>query len=145
MLDEKYAETVKKSKDLLKTVDGYLRLDNEKDAYLCDKIITAERGIADIERFLALMSTVKKVGTEGRHLKVPLRYEIKTVLYAMMVASGQFTLDEVKAANEDDFIQDGGITIDLKYMSDLIEIMEGHWKEAKDRAEALRRRRKGKI
>ncbi len=141
MLDEKDAETVKRSKDLLKRVDRYLKLDNEKDAYLCDKITTADRGIADIERFLDLMGTVKKAGTEGTFLKVPLRYEIKTVLYAMMIATGQISPGEVMAANEDDFSQDGVVHIDLDYFSELIKMMEKHWKESKEKAITAKRRR----
>ena len=71
------------------------------------------------------------MGTEGRYLKVPLRYEIKTVLYAMMIASDQFTVDEIKEKYRGYFVCDD-ISIDDDYMNELEGIMNRHWHKVKE-------------
>ncbi|MCI5901811.1 MAG: helix-turn-helix transcriptional regulator [Blautia sp.] len=130
LLDERYANVLKKKKNFIQHIENYLecKYNSKYDDKVClfDKICTAERGMKDIERYLTLMETVQGVGTEGSFLKVPFRYEIKTVLYAMMVASGQYTAEEIKSMYEIDF-EEGGLHIDSEYMAKLIELMRNHW------------------
>ena len=76
------------------------------------------------------MDTVQGVGSEGIFLKVPFRYEIKTALYALMVASGQYTAEEIKSRNVEDF-EGVGIQIDPDYMDELITVMTKHWNKRK--------------
>lgn len=133
MLDDRYAETVKKKKAFMRRVEQYLQYEpkNKNNAYLCDKIMTAERGMRDIDTFLSLMALVQKVGEEGTYLKVPFRYEIKTVLYAIMVASGKCSLEEVKKEYEDDFLTKTPL-IDEDYLEELIAAMSRHWSDERD-------------
>jgi transcriptional regulator with XRE-family HTH domain len=149
MLDEKYADTLKKKKEFMKHVEDYLVCKysgKSKDVNVClfDKITTAERGMKDIERYLTLMDTVQGVGSEGTFLKVPFRYEIKTALYALMVASGQYTAEEIKSQNAIDF-EDMGLQIDSDYMDELITVMTKHWNDYKypeiERMKELRKNR----
>ena len=128
MLDIRYKKVNKREKDCIRRVEEYLR--PEKFTYLMDRIITAERGIADIERYLELMNVIRKVGNKrATRYKVPLRYEIKTVIYAMMIAYGLYTKEELKETNDQDFITDCGVYVDEEYMDELIEIMRKHWEK----------------
>ncbi|MBO4697933.1 MAG: helix-turn-helix transcriptional regulator [Lachnospiraceae bacterium] len=133
MLDDRYAETLKKKKEFIKRVEQYLKYEaKSKDpAYLCDKIMTAERGIRDIDLFLSLMGLVQKVGEEGTYLKVPFRYEIKAALYAVMMASGKCSIDEIKKEHESDFAGEG-CRIDEAYLEELVTIMGRHWSSERD-------------
>lgn len=133
MLDDRYAETMKRKKDFIKRVEKYLQYEprNKNNAYLWDKIITAERGMRDIDTFLNLMGLVPKVGADGTYLKVPFRYEIKTVLYAVMVASGKCSLEEIKKEYENDFLTEAHL-IDEGYLEELIDVMSRHWSDEKD-------------
>ncbi|MBR5931022.1 MAG: helix-turn-helix transcriptional regulator [Lachnospiraceae bacterium] len=132
MLDEKLASTMKKKKDFLKRVDDYLKYERPQNVSLFDKILVAERGMNDIECFLDLMGMKQKVGEEGDYLKIPFRYEIKTALYAMMVASGKCSIEEIKEANESDFKKDYGIRVDEDYLNELAEFMRKHWTDRRD-------------
>lgn len=151
MLDERYAAVAKKKKEFMRHVETYLECKydskyNDK-VYLIDKILVAERGMRDIESFITLMNTVQGVGSEGLYLKVPFRYEIKAALYAMMVASGQYSVDEIKNMYAMDF-EEEGLHIDSEYMDELIKVMSKHWRENKNReiermAEIREKRKKG--
>lgn len=127
MLDDKYACTVKKEKSLMLRVEEYLRYPCNDQSYLFDKIATSERAMAEISIYLSLMDTIHGIGAEGRFLKVPFRYEIKTVLFAMMVASGQYSVDEIKNTYSDDFEQNHTIGIDEGYFKELVDLMSAHW------------------
>lgn len=131
MLDEKYASVQKRKKDFMNRVDQYLQMPSTKKAYLFDKVITAERGMKEIENYLNLMDTVQNVGKEGSFLKVPFRYEIKTALYAMMVASGQYSFEDIKKIYADEFREDNCCGVDEEYLKELINQMQGHWNSVK--------------
>ena len=147
MIDERYANTIKKKKDFMHYIEKFLQYDGENKACLFDKITVAERGMRDIKSFITLMDTVQWVGTEGSYLKVPFGYEIKTALYAMMIASGQYSIDDIKSMYAMDFEEDGP-HIDDEYMNELIEVMRRHWTESKNseisRIEGIRKKLKKK-
>lgn len=132
MLDERYADTLKKKKEVMQHVERFLEHESKNRACLFDKITVAERGMRDIESFISLMDTVQGVGAEGRGLKVPFRYEIKTALYAMMIVSGKYSVDEIKSMYIKDFEEDS-IRIDGEYMDELVDVMRKHWSETKNR------------
>ena len=133
MLDDRYAKTLRKKKDFIQRVEQYLRYEgkSKNKTYLDDKIMTAERGMRDVDTFLSLMNLVQRVGEEGTYLKMPFRYEINTVLYAIMVASGKCSIDEIKKEYLNDFIAEG-CHIDENYLEELIAIMSRHWFAERD-------------
>lgn len=131
MLDNKFLLVSKRGKELMKRVEHYLY--PRYDWSICDKIVTAERGCAEIERYLDLMECVHKIGKNGRYLKVPFRYEIIAVLYAMMVASGQYTIEEIKDSHYVYFDPEmGGLYIDSDYVKNLVDLMSEHWNQVKE-------------
>ena len=132
MLDERYSDTLKRKKDCIKRVEGFLEYKRNKKVSLSDKTLVAERGMRDIESFIKLMETIQEVGNEGLYLKVPFRYEILTALYAMMIASGQYSTAEIKNMYPMDFM-DNYLHIDGEYMDELIEAMTKHWTKTKNR------------
>ena len=131
MPDDRYVAVVKEHRLFMKRVEGYLQFESQDKACLDDMIITEERGMSEIGTFLDLMSSVTKVGAEGTYLKVPLRYEIMTAMYAMMIASDQFSTDEVKEKYSS-YFNGEGISIDADYMNELADIMNKHWHKVKD-------------
>ena len=67
--------------------------------------------------------------------------------FAMMVASGQYSVDEIKNMYAMDF-EEEGLHIDSEYMDELIKVMSKHWRENKNReiermAEIREKRKKG--
>ena len=130
MLDDKYSDTMRKKRELIQHVEEYLIYKSKSKVCLFDKINVAERGIKDIERFLALMETVQGVGKESTFLKMPFSYEIKTALYAMMIASGQYSEDEIKDLYSYDF-EDERLNIDVGYLKELVDLMSAHWNNIK--------------
>lgn len=114
--------------------DKYMQIESDKRVCLYDKINTAWRGISDIGLFLDLLDTIHTMGLEGTFLKVSYRYEIKTILYAALVASGQYTIDEIKMDNnefEDEIDGCKVAHVDEEYMKNLIEMMQSHWNDVK--------------
>lgn len=133
MLDDEYVDTLKREKIFLKRVEQYLKPINGNQAYLCDKITVAKRGMKEVSCYLDLLETVQKVGSEGTFLKVPFRYEIKTSIYAMLIASGQYSLEGIKSLFPDDFSSDLALKIDEDYLNDLADMMGGHWECVKSK------------
>ncbi|MBO4787807.1 MAG: helix-turn-helix transcriptional regulator [Lachnospiraceae bacterium] len=133
MIDDRYAETLRKKKEFMQRIEQFLRYEGKSKNKTCviDKIITAERGMKEIDTFLYLMNLTQKVGEEGTYLKVPFRYEIKTALYAIMVASGKCSMDEIKKEYGNDFIAEG-CHIDEGYLEELVAIMSRHWFAERD-------------
>lgn len=140
MLDDKYSCTVKKEKSLMIRVEDYLRYPCNDQSYIFDKITTSERAMTEISIYLSLMDTLQGIGSEGSYLKVPFRYEIKAILYAMMVASGQYSVDEIKNTYGDDFEQNQAIGIDEGYFRELVELTSRHWNCMKARETEKRER-----
>lgn len=132
MLDERYAEVMKKKKDFMQRVERYLQFEHPGHVSLFDKIIVAERGMDDINRFLDLMEMMKEVGQEGTFLKIPFRYEILTAMHAMMLASEKRSIDEIKEKHGFDFGTEYGVRVDEEYMNELMELMRQHWNARKD-------------
>lgn len=132
MLDERYAESLKKKKEFMQRIERYLQYESPNKVCLFDKILVAERGMSEINRFLDLMDTVQEVGRDGIFLKVPFRYEIYTVLYAMMVASGHYSTAEIKEIYGNDFKTEYGIQIDEDHLNELAMLMTRHWKARKE-------------
>lgn len=131
MLDVEYADTLKREKLFLQRVEQYLKPINGNQAYLCDKITVAERGMKEVSCYLDLLEAVQKVGSEGTFLKVPFRYEIKTSIYAMLIASGQYSLEDIKSLFPNDFSDDPGLEIDEEYLGNLADMMGSHWNGVK--------------
>lgn len=132
MLDDRYAEVLKKKKDFMQRVEHYLQFEHPGHVSLFDKIIVAERGMDDVNRFLDLMEMMQKVGQDGTFLKIPFRYEILTAMYAMMLASGKCTTDEIKEKHSFDFGTEYGVRVDEEYMNKLMELMSLHWSARRD-------------
>ncbi len=132
MLDERYANVLKKKRDFMVRVEDFLEYSKDPQQCLYDKITNTERGMRDIDDFLDLMAIVQLVGHDGRFLKVPFRYEIKAVLYAMMVASGHYTKEEMIEAHPWYFEPGDCIYIDSDYFDRLIDLMSGHWNNVRD-------------
>ncbi len=139
MLDERYANTLKNKKEFMQHVERFLEYESKNKVCLFDKITVAERGMRDIESFISLMNTVQVVGAEGRGLKVPFRYEIKTALCAMMIVSGQYSVDEIKSMYAKDF-EEGSIRIDGEYMDELVNVMSRHWSETRKHVKDMHKR-----
>lgn len=135
MAEEKYADSIKAKKELLKRVDDYLTLNG--DTYSFDKAFYSKARMHEVEEYLLLMDSVQKIGTEGRHLKVPFRYEIRTMIYAMMVASGCYTIEDIKEIYGE-YFEEGGTHVEMEYLSELIELMKEHWKTSKANANEKR-------
>ena len=133
MIDDRYAETMKRKKAFMQDVERFLRYEcRNGKPYTCDKIVTAERGMADIECFIELMNTVHGVGTEGLYLKVPFRFEIKTAIFALMIVSGQYSKEEIMSKYSI-FFEEDGLSVDREFFDELIEMMGRHWNDNKTR------------
>lgn len=131
MLGSRFVEASKRGSEVLDRVEHYVHPNNSP--YLCDMIQNAERGIAEIDRYLNLMDRVQ---TKKRHLKVAMRYEIKTILYAMMVALGECSFNEVVESNQEDFkIEGDTIHVEKEYMNELVGLMREHWDNAVEHQE----------
>ncbi|MBQ5952384.1 MAG: helix-turn-helix transcriptional regulator [Lachnospiraceae bacterium] len=133
MLDDCYADTLKKKKAFMERIERYLEVPYTGRATLFDKILVAERGMRDIEEFLDLMDLVDGVGRESTVLKVPFRYEIKAALYAMMAASGLYTAEEVRAAHPFFFLADPDPRIEEAYFDQLVEMTSRHWNRVREK------------
>lgn len=146
MLDEKYADTLRKKKEFINRVNQYLCLPGKNQEYLFDKITTAERGMKEVNMYLDLMDTVQGIGAEDRILKVPFRYEIRTALLAMMIASGQYSIDDIRALYEDEFTDGQCCGVEDKYLEELADMMSQHWNSIKnfhlEKRERMRENRK---
>ena len=103
---------------------------NDKE-YLFDRIVTAERGMKEVNMYLDLMDTVQSIGTENRVLKVPFRYEIRTALFAMMIASGQYSIDDIRALYTDEFVDGNCCGVEEEYLEELADMMSQHWNSIK--------------
>lgn len=131
MLDEKYSDTIKKKKEFINRVNQYLCLPGNNKEYLFDKIVTAERGMKEVNMYLDLMDTVQSIGTENRILKVPFRYEIRTALFAMMIASRQYSIDDIRALYTDEFADGNCCGVEEEYLEELADMMSQHWNSIK--------------
>ena len=144
MLDERYADALRKKKVFMLRVEDYLRYSRIKGLHLFDKIMVMERGMKDIEEFMNLMDIAHEVGRDETFLKVPFWYEVKAVIYAMMVASGHYTLEEIKSLYGVYFINDYGLCIDEAYFNQLVELMGNHWNNVRDTELAKMNKRRKK-
>ena len=120
------SDVLKRKKELIKRVERFTQ--HKPGACLDDKIVVAARGIAEINRYLDLMDTVQYVGSKESSLKVPFRYEIITILYAMMAVSGRYSIEDLMGPKEhekEDWEQI--VYIDEEYLEKLVEIMKEHW------------------
>ena len=130
MVSEKFQEAEKHCKKVLSQVDNLFHLDKKSDYFLYDRIITAERGCSDVERYLDLLSVVDKVGKErGTFLKVPLRYEIRGVIDAMMLAYGLYSEKEICEKYQNDFGSELRCYVDKKHIIKIADLMRRHWEE----------------
>ena len=137
MVSDKYTELRKEEKQFIKDVERYL-FEKHSQYCVCDKIVTLKRKMAEINDFLFLMDVVEKIGNEGSYLKVPFRYEIKTIFFATLVASGIYSYDEVNEMYKLDSLNDGfrqsekdRWLFDPEYMNELVELMTKHWNKKK--------------
>lgn len=144
MLDEKYSDTLKKRKEFINRIDQYLCLPGNNQNYLFDKINTAERGMKEVNMYLDLMDTVQGIGKEDRILKVPFRYEIRTALLAMMIASGQYSINDVRALYADEFTDGQCCGVEDKYLEELADMMGQHWNSIKIRQLEQRKQMRAK-
>ena len=144
MLDEKYSDTLKKRKEYINRIDQYLCLPGNNQNYLFDKINTAERGMKEVNMYLDLMDTVQGIGKEDRILKVPFRYEIRTALLAMMIASGQNSITDIRALYADEFTDGKCCGVEDKYLEELAEMMSQHWNSIKIRQLEQRKQMRAK-
>ncbi|MCR4960772.1 MAG: helix-turn-helix domain-containing protein [Lachnospiraceae bacterium] len=125
MLDARYAEASKNGERVLERVEKTLHRNDDED--LDTRVRTMELETGNLKRYLEL---VRLVNNQRAGLRVPLRNEIKTVVYAMMVAYGLYTLEGVKEEYICDFsVTPEGISIDE--VQELAEILRPKWEEKK--------------
>lgn len=137
MLDEKWASTQKEIKSTMAKVERSFHLENESKYILLDRIFKAKREIANVEAYLDLWEVIPKIGVkEGRFLKVPLRYEIRGVFYAMMVAYGLYTMDEIKEKYGQDFYGDQpfgkNVGLTVEEVEQIAKVLKPKWEEKKE-------------
>lgn len=131
MLDEVYAESLDNKHALMERIESFINYYDRPNMSVLDKIMTTNNAVKSLNDYLDLLYTIEEMGKEDLGLKVPFRREINTVIYAIMVASGQYTVNDIKEANIEDFESEFGIVIDTEYMKRLIEIMSNHWQDTK--------------
>ncbi len=129
MLDDRYVAAQRKCKEVIRKIEKTFHLDSAK-VFLEDQIVTAEREAADLERYLDLMSVFSKITKDGTFLKVPLRYEMKAVLYAQMIAYGLYSLEEIQKKYAIDFY-DGNVGLNASRIEELVEVLKPRWEVRK--------------
>ena len=140
MLDEIYAESLNDKKSLMERIESFINYYDRPNMFLHDRIMTTNNAVKSLNNYLDLLYTIEEIGKEDLGLKVPFSREIKTVIYAMMVSSDQYTVEGIKEANSDDFESEFGLVIDEEYMKKLIEIMSNHWQDTKAQTRTIRRK-----
>ena len=150
MTDDKYTDLLKEEKQFIKNVENYLF---DKHSQYCnfDKITTLKRKMAGINDYLFLMDVIEKIGDEGSFLKVSFRYEVKTIFFATLIASGIYSYDKVNEMYKLDSFNDGyqpsekdRCLFDPEYMRELAEVMSKHWNKKKKAEIAAKEARKRK-
>lgn len=150
MTDDKYTDLLKEEKQFIKNVENYL-FDKHSQYCNLDKITTLKRKMAGINDYLFLMDVIEKIGDEGSFLKVPFRYEVKTIFFATLIASGIYSYDKVNEMYKLDSFNDGyqpsekdRWLFDPEYMRELAEVMSKHWNKKKKAEIAAKEARKRK-
>ena len=137
MLSERYQETEKQCRDVLKKVDDSIHDYSKYDYGLSDKILIAKRECGNVERYLDLFRVINKIRDEkGSYLKVPLRYEIFSVLDAMMLAYGLYSEEELFEKYPD--FGDLTWAADRDFIIKLSELMKDHWNKKEETATTYR-------
>ena len=145
-LDGVYGEALKQKKNMLERIDHFIK--GCHYSYEEDRIVAINRGCHELERYLDVMSAVDLLnGSDGPRrldLKVPLRYEIYSVLLAMQVAYGVASDDII-----DTFVKENEphsaepqLGMDAEEISQLVEILQKHWKR---RAEGWTRQKQQRM
>lgn len=126
--DARYTETMQQFKKLLESIEESVHVEDE-EALLQERIAKTARICRHIEKYIEILSLIEKTKTErGTYLKVPMRYEIWSILDSMMLAFGLYTEEEICQKYPGEF-ESEYVGVDKDYLHDLAMLMRDHWEK----------------
>lgn len=124
--DARYAETVQRFKKLMDIIEESAHEDND-EALLADRISKMARVCTSLEKYMEVLSLIEKTKAErGTYLKVPMRFEIWSVLDSMMLGLGLYTAEEIYQKFPYEF-ESEFVHVDKDYMQELADRIREHW------------------
>ena len=129
--DARYAETVHRFNKLIDRIEQSAHLDND-EALLADRINKMAIACTNLEKCMEVLSLIEKTKAErGIYLKVPMRFEIWSVLDAMMLGLGLYTTEEIYQKYPYEF-ESENVLVDKDYLQELAGHIREHWNKKVD-------------